>query len=73
MRQFHITSSIAQYHQVVKPVASAIDILQRDDVFLGYLLPTLSVLRKRLEHLSMLELKYCAPLVDALQEGIHSR
>lgn len=57
----------------MKPVACAIDILQRDDVFLGHLLPTISVLERRLEHLKITGLKYCAPLVDALLKGTHER
>ncbi|XP_064487420.1 uncharacterized protein LOC135399623 [Ornithodoros turicata] len=64
---------IKEYCAVMKPVACAIDVLQREDISLGYLLPTITVLKKRLEHLAMSGLKFCSPLVHALLEGIQTR
>ncbi|XP_064454737.1 uncharacterized protein LOC135366014 [Ornithodoros turicata] len=64
---------IKEYCEVMKPVACAIDVVQRDDVYFGHLLPTITVLKKRLDHLRMTGLKYCTPLVEALLEGIRSR
>ncbi|XP_064477825.1 uncharacterized protein LOC135391490 [Ornithodoros turicata] len=62
-----------EYCEVMKPVACALDILQRDDVYIGHLLPTISVLKKRLQHLSISGLRYCSPLVVALLEGVAAR
>lgn len=60
--------------QVMKPLACAIDIVQKDEnMYIGYLLPTISVLQRRLEHLQMSGLAFCTPLVNALLTGIHKR
>lgn len=58
----------------MKPLACAIDIVQKDEnMYIGYLLPTISVLQRRLEHLQMSGLAFCTPLVIALLTGIHKR
>ncbi|KAG0415404.1 hypothetical protein HPB47_007416 [Ixodes persulcatus] len=55
-----------------EPLACAIDIVQKDEnMYIGYLLPTISVLQRRLEHLQMSGLAFCTPLVNALLTGIH--
>lgn len=58
----------------MKPVARALDILQGDkQVYMGYLLPTLTMLKRMLEYQAMKGLRICSPLVSALLDGIHKR
>ncbi|XP_040069164.1 uncharacterized protein LOC120842207 [Ixodes scapularis] len=65
---------IEEYCEVMKPVACALDVLQRDDqMFMGYLLPTLSVLQRRLEYAIMKGMRICAPLCQAVLEGLGKR
>ncbi|CAN7948299.1 unnamed protein product, partial [Ixodes hexagonus] len=52
---------IREYCEVMKPLANALDILQADEnMFLGYLLPTVTATKRKLASLS--GLKYCRPL-----------
>jgi len=67
---------VAEYVQVMKPVCCGLDILQGEkDIGLGYLLPTLTVMKSQLQ--SYLEqprpLQVCGPLIQALQAGIDRR
>lgn len=54
------------------PVAQATNILQAEtNVQMGWLLPTVKLLKIKLNRIK-LPLKYCKPLVDALQVGIEN-
>lgn len=55
------------------PVTQATNILQAEtNVQMGWLLPTVKLLKIKLDRIK-LPLKYCKPLVDALQVGIEDR
>ncbi|XP_064455761.1 uncharacterized protein LOC135400142 [Ornithodoros turicata] len=65
---------IEEYCTVMSPLCAALDILQGDKyIFLGYLLPTITVLIRRLEYEGMKGLKFCRPLVTAVLDGIQKR
>lgn len=58
----------------MKPLCTALDILQGDKhMFVGYVLPTLSVLARRIEYEAMKGLLFCGPLVSAVLDGIQER
>uniref|UniRef100_A0A3Q3AB51 Uncharacterized LOC108248749 n=1 Tax=Kryptolebias marmoratus TaxID=37003 RepID=A0A3Q3AB51_KRYMA len=64
---------LAEYVAVMKPVAMALNILQGESsVHMGFLLPTLHQLQDKLKKL-VSSCKVCAPLIDALQDGIQKR
>lgn len=68
---------ISEYVEVMRPVCCALDVLQGDKaVGLGYLLPTITVLKQQLEdlqHRQQNALVLCGPLVVALKDGINKR
>lgn len=58
---------------LMTPVAQATNILQAEaNVQMGWLLPTIKLLKIKLNRIK-LPLKYCKPLVNALQVGIGDR
>lgn len=58
---------ITEYLAVMKPVVSSLDKLQSEkEAYMGVLLPTLYVLRSRLEAMRTKNLKYAQPLLDYL-------
>ncbi|KAM9707696.1 uncharacterized protein ACNS7B_000215 [Menidia menidia] len=64
---------LSEFAVVMTPVAQATNILQAEtNVQMGWLLPTVKLLISKLERIK-LRLKYCKPLVDALQVGIEER
>ncbi|XP_047675243.1 uncharacterized protein LOC125145657 [Tachysurus fulvidraco] len=63
---------LTEYAAVMSPVAKATDILQEANAMMGWLLPTINLLTVKLDSVK-LPLKYCQPLVDALQVGIMNR
>lgn len=55
------------------PVSQASNILQAEtNVEMGWLLPTIKLLKHKLDRVK-LSLRYCKPLIDALQAGIEDR
>ncbi|KAK6328748.1 hypothetical protein J4Q44_G00007260 [Coregonus suidteri] len=64
---------LTEYAATMSPVAKAINILQAEtNVQMGWLLPTINLLITKLDRIK-LSLKYCKPLVDALQLGLKKR
>ncbi|KAM8721904.1 uncharacterized protein AB9X84_004672 isoform 2-T3 [Acanthopagrus schlegelii] len=64
---------LAEYNAVMSPVAQATNILQAEEnVQMGWLLPTINLLTAKLDRVK-LTVKYCRPLVDALQAGLKTR
>ncbi len=62
-----------EYINVMRPVAQGLDRLQGEtDVSLGYLLPTISSIKKKLDRMSG-ELQHCQPLLESLLQGIRTR
>lgn len=56
------------------PLARALDILQSDlGMYMGYLLPVLSTLQQKMEHINKDGLTYCHSLVEAIQIGLNKR
>lgn len=67
---------IAEYVDVMTPLCYALDVLQRAQcVSLGYLLPTLTVIKTELEGLldRATRLTVCQPLISALLSGLDER
>ncbi|KAL1481040.1 hypothetical protein MTO96_050521 [Rhipicephalus appendiculatus] len=63
-----------EYCNVMQPISCALDVLQRQEhMFIGYLLPTLAVLEKRIKYEAMKGLAYCGPLASAVLDGIEKR
>ena len=61
---------IKEYRRVMQPLACALDIMQGEqNMYIGYLLPTLVSLEKKLKMLKP-TVKYAGPLVDAVLAGI---
>lgn len=66
-------SFLSEYAAVMKPIAQALNILQSETkMFVGYLLPTLTILREKLEA-KRASATICMPLVSALLNGIDER
>lgn len=64
---------LTEYTTTMTPVAQAINVLQAEtNVQMGWLLPTITLLTAKLEK-AKVPLKYCKPLVEALQVGIEKR
>ena len=62
---------LKEYIDVMAPVAASLDILQGEqNCSLGYVLPTLTVLKGKLQKVTV---KHTRPLRDALLRGIDSR
>ena len=67
------TTFIGEYCDIMKPVAQALDILQGDKhAYLGYLLPTIALLKKKLQRKGSGAL-YCKELAEALCRGLEKR
>jgi hypothetical protein len=64
---------ITEYCLVYKPLVQALDILQgEENIHLGYLLPTISILKGKLSQ-NLLTAKDCKPLIGALLKGLDVR
>ena len=59
---------IFEYVKIMAPLANALDILQGDKkVSIGYLLPTICVLKMELEKLKRSSnIKHCHPLIEGI-------
>jgi len=64
---------ITEYCQVYKPLAQALDILQgEENVHLGFLLPTISILKEKLQQ-NLQTSKDCGSLIESLLKGLEKR
>ncbi|XP_041700915.1 uncharacterized protein LOC121537326 [Coregonus clupeaformis] len=64
---------LTEYAATMSPVTKAINILQAEtNVQMGWLLPSINLLITKLDRFK-LSLRYCKPLVDALQLGLKKR
>ncbi|XP_057197189.1 uncharacterized protein LOC130558653 [Triplophysa rosa] len=64
---------LTEYAAAMSPVAQATNVLQAEaNAMMEWLLPTINLLTVKLDRVK-LPLKYCKPLVDALQVGIKNR
>nr|AFC96943.1 putative transposase [Carassius auratus] len=64
---------LTEWANTMRPVAKVLDILQAEtNTQLGWLLPSVHQLSLKLQRLHH-SLRYCDPLVDALQQGIQTR
>ncbi|KZS10024.1 Uncharacterized protein APZ42_025607 [Daphnia magna] len=68
-------SYMKEYVKIMKSVTKALDILQGDkNIGMGFLLPTISVLRANLESLKhKSSIVYCKPLIVGVLNAIHTR
>lgn len=58
----------------MKPLAQALDILQGDTgMYMGYLLPVLTILKEKLQKLDINKFTYCQPLIAAILQGLNNR
>lgn len=56
----------------MEPLARALDILQSDiGMYMGYVLPVLSILQQKLENLNKSNFIDCHSLVKAIQQGLN--
>ena len=61
---------LAEYAKTMSPVAKALDVLQGEpSVQMGWLVPTITLLRTKLQHLQVTS-KFCEPLIAALLSGL---
>ncbi|XP_073714907.1 uncharacterized protein [Misgurnus anguillicaudatus] len=64
---------LAEYSKTMSPVAKALDVLQGEtSVQMGWLVPTITLLRTKLQHLQVTS-KLCEPLIAALLSGLEKR
>ncbi|XP_065127714.2 uncharacterized protein [Paramisgurnus dabryanus] len=64
---------LAEYSKTMSPVAKALDVLQGEtSVQMGWLVPTITLLRTKLQHLQVTS-KFCEPLIAALLSGLEKR
>ena len=64
---------LAEYAKTMSPVAKALYVLQGEtSVKMGWLVPTITLLRTKLQHLHVTS-KFCEPLIAALLSGLEKR
>lgn len=68
-------SYMEQYVAITRPMAEALDILQGEkNIGLGFLLPTISILKSKLEKLKdSPSITSCTPLLQGILDGINNR
>lgn len=65
---------IEEYLSCTKPIAEALDILQKEsNTYYGILLPTLLALRNNLQKLTRNDFVFCKPLSEVLIESVEKR
>ena len=61
---------LAEYAKTMSPVAKALDVLQGEtSVQMGWLVPTITLLRTKLQHLHVAS-KFCEPLITAILQAL---
>ncbi|XP_077282244.1 uncharacterized protein LOC143908451 [Temnothorax americanus] len=70
----HEFDYIEEYLSCTKPIAEALDILQgENDTYYGILLPTLLVVRRKLQKLTKKTFVYCTPLAEVYLASVERR
>nr|XP_016847341.1 PREDICTED: uncharacterized protein LOC100567772 isoform X2 [Anolis carolinensis]XP_016847342.1 PREDICTED: uncharacterized protein LOC100567772 isoform X2 [Anolis carolinensis]XP_016847343.1 PREDICTED: uncharacterized protein LOC100567772 isoform X2 [Anolis carolinensis]XP_016847345.1 PREDICTED: uncharacterized protein LOC100567772 isoform X2 [Anolis carolinensis]XP_016847346.1 PREDICTED: uncharacterized protein LOC100567772 isoform X2 [Anolis carolinensis]XP_016847347.1 PREDICTED: uncharact len=67
---------LQEYTEIMGPLALSLDILQRENgMFMGYLLPTLYSLERKLQELESkpVPYMYCLPLLTGIREALRKR
>ena len=66
---------VREYVKVMEPISEALDVLQADvKISIGYLLPTLTILLQKMEHLKEKgAIKHCKPLLNTMIESVKRR
>lgn len=65
---------IEEYCEVMAPLAESLDFLQGEDgMLMGYLLPTIYALEKKLIILEQKNLQFCSPLVKTIENSVKKR
>jgi len=65
---------IEEYCEVMAPLAESLDFLQGEDgMLMGYLLPTLYALEKKMTILEQKNLQFCSPLVKTIKNSLKKR
>ena len=60
---------LKEYSEVMSPLAQALNLLQGEhNMYMGFLLPTLTALKQKLIKLTM-----CRPLLEAVIQGMQTR
>ena len=73
-KKIYLSQVLKEYQTVMKPVATALNTLQKEtNIFYGVLLPTLSLLKRELQEVNDSGLVYAGPLVEALLEQAGDR
>lgn len=70
----HEFDYIEEYLSCTKPIAETLDILQgENDIYYGILLPTLLVVRRKLQKLTKKIFVYCTPLAEVYVASVERR
>ena len=65
---------LLEYVKIVRPIAEALDVLQGDlKISVGYLLPTLTILKSKLRKLDSQNPKHCKPMLREILRSIDRR
>lgn len=70
----HEFDYIEEYLSCTKPIAEALDILQgENNIYYGILLPTLLIVRRKLQKLTKKTFVYCTPLAEVYLASVEKR
>jgi hypothetical protein len=62
---------LLKYVKILRPIAEALDVLQADKkISVGYLLPTLSILKTKLQNIDGLHPKHCRTMLREILKSI---
>jgi hypothetical protein len=65
---------LLEYVKILRPIAEALDVLQADkNISIGYLLPTLTILKTKFRKIDERHPKHCQPMLREILKGIEKR